>query len=137
MASKTYLVAKSLSAGPQLQARLNSSKVELVADSVSEISGGDFVQSAALASGRRLQADGVFISAGHTASSELASLSGVGLDGRGFVKVGRDMATNVPGVFAAGDVTGGIPQIATAVGEGCTAALKAYAYVKNASQQTS
>jgi thioredoxin reductase (NADPH) len=33
-------------------------------------------------------------------------------------------------VFAAGDVTGGVLQISTAVGEGCIAALSAYKYVK-------
>ncbi len=47
----------------------------------------------------------------------------------GFVKVDRQMATSIPGVFAAGDCTGGPFQIAKAVGEGQVAALSAARYV--------
>jgi thioredoxin reductase (NADPH) len=49
---------------------------------------------------------------------------------KGFIKVDRDQHTNISGVFAAGDVTGGVMQITTAVGEGCVAALSAYSYIK-------
>jgi thioredoxin reductase (NADPH) len=132
LAGKTYLVAKTLSAEDALQARLKKSKVDWLQDKAEEVSGGDVVKSLRLASGKTLQVDGVFVSEGHIPSSELAANALVELDERGFIKVGRGMETNVPGVYAAGDITGGIPQIATAVGEGCTAALKAYGYVKNA-----
>ncbi len=47
----------------------------------------------------------------------------------GAVKVDRRMATNVPGVFAAGDCTGGPLQVSKAVGEGHVAALSACGYV--------
>ena len=40
------------------------------------------------------------------------------------------MQTNVPGVFAAGDITGGIRQIVTAAGEGAIAGLNAYKYIR-------
>jgi thioredoxin reductase (NADPH) len=130
--AKTHLIAKTLTAEQPLMERLKKSKVETVSDSLASISGADFVGSVTLSSGKILDVEGVFISAGHTASSELASMAGVELDGRGFIKVSRSMETSLPGVYAAGDVTGGIPQITTAVGEGCTAALKAYGYVKNA-----
>ena len=42
-----------------------------------------------------------------------------------FIRVDRQMKTNIPGVFAAGDCTGLPLQVAKAVGEGCTAALAA------------
>lgn len=71
-----------------------------------------------------LSLDGVFISIGTVPRSELAKEIGVDLDERGYIKVGRDMKTNVDRVFAAGDVTGGIRQISTAVAEGATAALE-------------
>lgn len=130
LASKTYLVAKTVSAEAALTARLAKSKVEVAADAAAEIAGDEEVESVTLASGRKLKVDGVFISLGHTPSTELAKNSAVELDGRGYVKVGRNMETNIPGVYAAGDVTGGIPQIASAVGEGCTAAMRAYQHVK-------
>ena len=47
----------------------------------------------------------------------------------GYIRVDRAMATNVPGVFAAGDCTGGPLQVAKAVGEGHVAALSACEYL--------
>ena len=48
--------------------------------------------------------------------------------GDGFVAVDREMRTNLPGVFAAGDCTGGPLQVSKAVGEGLTAGQKAAAF---------
>ena len=48
----------------------------------------------------------------------------------GFVKVNSRAETNIPGIFAAGDITGGILQVSTAVGEGTIAAVHAYLYIK-------
>ena len=47
-----------------------------------------------------------------------------------FIQVNHDQATNVPGIFAAGDVTGRTLQIAVAVGDGYVAAESAYAFIK-------
>ena len=44
-----------------------------------------------------------------------------------FIRVDRQMRTNLPGVFAAGDCTGLPLQVAKAVGEGCIAAISAAA----------
>lgn len=49
----------------------------------------------------------------------------------GHAKVSRDLSTNLPGVFAAGDVTGLPYQIAKAVGEGATAGLSAVKYINS------
>ena len=46
----------------------------------------------------------------------------------GYVKVDRDMATNLPGVFAAGDCTGGPLQLSKAIGEGLIAGQRAAAF---------
>ena len=53
---------------------------------------------------------------------------GLQTDGKNII-VDRSMATNLPGVYAAGDCTGAPFQIAKAVGEGLVAALSAAAYV--------
>jgi thioredoxin reductase (NADPH) len=77
-----------------------------------------------------IQVDGIFIQIGNVPNSDLAKQAGVQVDEKGRIIVDKKQGTNIPGVFAAGDVTGGIEQIVTAVGEGCVAALSAYAYIE-------
>lgn len=60
-------------------------------------------------------------------------LSGLELDGE-VIKVKRDMSTNIPGVFAAGDCTGKPWQIAKATGEGLVAVLSAITYLEQSSK---
>jgi thioredoxin reductase (NADPH) len=71
-------------------------------------------------------ADGVFVV--REAMPVTSMLEGLAVED-GFVQVNRSMATNIPGVFAAGDCTGAPFQIAKAVGEGQVAALSAARYV--------
>jgi thioredoxin reductase (NADPH) len=74
--------------------------------------------------------DGVFIEGG-VPNSILAKDLGLKLDNKGNIVVMRpDMLTEVDGVFAAGDVTGGLHQISKAVGEGACAAVSAAIYLK-------
>ncbi len=63
-------------------------------------------------------------------STSLFAKAGVELDHRQCIKVDRQQKTNLEGVFAAGDVTCGGLQIASAVGEGCVAALQAINHVR-------
>ena len=74
------------------------------------------------AGGEELPFDGVFIFRETMALSSL--IPGLEMDGA-FIRVDRQMRTNLPGVYAAGDCTGLPLQVAKAVGEGCTAALAA------------
>ena len=46
------------------------------------------------------------------------------------IKVDEEMATNVPGLYAAGDCTGGLLQISKAVGEGAKAAMSMIRFVR-------
>ena len=84
-----------------------------------------------------LAVDGVFIEIGGVPGVKLAKSLGVELDEKGFVKVNPDMETNVPGVFAAGDIAnlhGELQQIIIACAEGATATFSAYKYLsKNTS----
>lgn len=77
-----------------------------------------------------LEVDGVFIAVGEVPSSSIASELGVKLDEEGYIVVDRNQRTNVEGVFAAGDVTGGVMQIVKAAGEGAVAAVNAYLYIR-------
>jgi thioredoxin reductase (NADPH) len=58
------------------------------------------------------------------------SRAGIVLDHGQCVQVDRTQKTNLPGVFAAGDMTCGGLQIASAVGEGCVAAMQALAHLR-------
>ena len=74
------------------------------------------------ADGNTIPCDGVFLLRSAVAPTQL--LPGLELDGP-YIRVDRNMATNLPGVFAAGDCTGLPLQISKAVGEGLVAGLRA------------
>jgi thioredoxin reductase (NADPH) len=71
----------------------------------------------------KLTVDGVFISIGEEPQNTLAKKLGVKLDDKGFVIVDKQGRTNIKGVYAAGDITGGLRQVVTAAAEGAIAAL--------------
>jgi thioredoxin reductase (NADPH) len=75
----------------------------------------------------RLDVRGLFIAIGHTPATRFLKDSGIELDASGYVALHRrDSYTNIPGVFAAGDVAdANYRQAVTAAGMGCTAALDA------------
>ena len=68
--------------------------------------------------------DGVFVFIGLKPNTQFLAGSGIELDEYGLVKTDQHLATTMPGVYASGDVrSGATMQIASAVGEGATAAL--------------
>ncbi|MBA4358761.1 MAG: thioredoxin reductase, partial [Desulfovibrio sp.] len=85
-----------------------------------------------LADGTVLPVAGVFIEQGAKGVLELASTLGLTLDeSMKYIEADKSQATNVPGVFAAGDICGPPLQMAKAVGEGCVAGTLAATYAKN------
>jgi thioredoxin reductase (NADPH) len=72
---------------------------------------------------KKVDVDGLFISIGVVPQNELAKDLGVKLDDHGYIIVDTQMRTNVKGVYAAGDITGGLRQVVTAAAEGAIAAL--------------
>ena len=78
------------------------------------------------------QTDAVFIFAGAVPQSELASSLNVKLDESGYIVTDRNMASNVAGFFAAGDVrSGAFRQVVTAAADGAAAARSAAEYIDN------
>ena len=78
-----------------------------------------------------LPVQGVFVFIGYIPNNELVK-DQLELDPLGFVVTDNDMQTSVPGVFAAGDIRSKIlRQIATAVGEGATAAFAVEKYLES------
>lgn len=96
-----------------------------------EIRGTDRVRSVTC-DGRTAEVDCVFILRPTLAPTDL--FPGLGVE-KGYVAVDRRMATNLPGLFAAGDCTGGPLQAAKAVGEGLIAGQSAAAYVSDLERQ--
>lgn len=71
----------------------------------------------------KLPIDGVFVSIGEEPHNQLAKDLGCKLDENGYIIVDRYQRTNIKGVYAAGDITGGVRQVITACAEGAVAAL--------------
>ncbi len=138
IASEVYLIHRreSLRAEDVRQEKLKEMKVKILLNTVvEEIRGDKMVESLEIKDNKSdkksdLKVDGVFISIGYIPSTLVAKEAGIELNDRGFITVDRDQRTNLEGVFAAGDVTGGVMQVATAVGEGTVAAIKAYNFIK-------
>lgn len=77
------------------------------------------------------RADGVFIAMGTAGSTEIARQMGAELTEKGNIKVDENMETTIPGLYAAGDCTGGLLQVAKAVYEGAQAGINAGKYVRS------
>jgi thioredoxin reductase (NADPH) len=80
---------------------------------------------------RELAVNGVFIQVGEDPNSQVAKSAGVMMDQDDYIIVDGQQRTNIEGVYAAGDVTNHpVKQVGTAVGQGITAALEAYAFIR-------
>ena len=91
------------------------------------------VEAVATKRGRRIPVEGVFIEPAGRGALELSLPLGLRLDpdAVGFVVTDEKQATNVPGMFAAGDVTGRPWQVARAIGQGCVAGIEAARYAQS------
>ncbi|MHA2283978.1 MAG: NAD(P)/FAD-dependent oxidoreductase [Promethearchaeota archaeon] len=77
-----------------------------------------------------ISVNALFIAIGVEAQSDLARKAGIELKKDNCIKVNKNQLTNIPGIYAAGDVTGGIRQVTTATGEGTIAAMNAYLFIR-------
>jgi thioredoxin reductase (NADPH) len=128
-----HLVCGNLQAADPLAESLRSSAVVVhQGRSVKEIRGQGKVEELVLDDGGVLAVAGIFIELGAKGAVELLSPLGVALDAETFqyVVANRKQETSVPGIYAAGDLTGPPWQMAKAVGEGCVAGLEAAAWAK-------
>ncbi|MEO8691549.1 MAG: FAD-dependent oxidoreductase [Candidatus Saccharimonas sp.] len=77
------------------------------------------------------ETDGVFVFIGLKPNTQFLEGSGIELDARGLIVTNKDLETALPGVFASGDVrSNATMQVASAVGEGATAALNIRKYLE-------
>lgn len=96
---------------------------------VAAVEGDDKVTGVSFADGEPIAVDGVFIAYGTAGSGDFARKLGAQVEGNK-IQVGTDLSTAVPGLFAAGDCTGGLLQVAKAVSDGAQAAMNAIKFVR-------
>lgn len=75
---------------------------------------------------RRIPVDGVFLAIGIVPNVQAVSHLGLAQEPGGYIRVDRQGRTSIPRVYAAGDITGGVQQIVTAVSEGASAAMAVF-----------
>ena len=91
---------------------------------IKEIKGNDKVEEIELTDGTDLKVDGIFIAQGVASSTDFAKKLGA-LTNKDKIVVNEKMQTNIKGLFACGDCTGGLLQVSKAVYEGAIAGLEA------------
>ena len=126
-AGTVHLICGDLEVTDALKAQLEQSDVIVHEQAkVKEIVGQTGVEAIVLENETRLEVSGVFIELGAKGVMELATHLGVQLDDDfKYIDTNKKMETNIPGIFAAGDICGPPWQMAKAVGEGCVAGLNA------------
>lgn len=116
------------------QDRLAAAGIPIRQAKVERLSGEPALSALVFADGTTEAVDGLFIAMGEASSLDFAWSLGVTRNGA-FIQVDPSFRTNIPGVFAAGDCTGGFLQISVAVGEGAVAGKSAIDYLKKACPQ--
>ena len=138
-ASKVYIIYR----GNQIRAEpinieriKKNKKIEIINNTnITEIKGNKFVTHVILdkpyKNSKELKVDGVFVAIGHIVLSDLAIKLGVKVDNKKEIIIDHKTSeTNIPGVYAAGDVTDKpFKQLITGVADGCTAAYSAYEFI--------
>ena len=139
-AKKIYIIYRGEQIRPEpinLERVEKNEKIEIITETnIKEIKGKETVTGVVLdkpyKGKKELKVEGVFVAIGHTALSDIAKQLKVELNKAGEIKINHmNSETNVPGVYAAGDVTDKpFKQLITGVADGCTAAYSAYEYIK-------
>lgn len=138
LASEIFLVHRrdALRAEEKNQENLKKTPVKIIWDSVVErIEGDSNVKKIILKNTKteetsELEVDGVFIDVGEIPTTDLFKSAGIEVNESNFITVNDKQETNIPGVYAAGDVTGSLAQIVTAAAGGADAAMNAYLFIK-------
>lgn len=103
--------------------------VDVISKQIREVRGTDKVEEIEFEDDSVLKTDGIFIAEGVAGSTEFAKKLGILVD-KNRIIVNENMETNIKGIYACGDCTGGLLQISKAVYEGTKAGLQAIKYYK-------
>ncbi|MBT8342158.1 MAG: FAD-dependent oxidoreductase [Desulfatitalea sp.] len=136
IAAQVHLVCDRLDVSDALKTRMENSRVTIHAGKkVARIQGDQEVESLLLQDGVSIKVNGVFIELGAKGLLQLATTLGIALDDEmRYVRTDKGQATNLPGIYAAGDICGPPWQMAKAVGEGCVAGINAAAFARGSNR---
>ena len=98
--------------------------VKIETRGIKEIIGNNKVEEVELEDGTKLKTDGIFVAQGVAGSTDFAKKLGV-LTNKDKIVVNEKMETNISGLYACGDCTGGLLQVSKAVYEGAIAGVEA------------
>lgn len=131
-ASEVHLYCEELDVAEGLRDQLKATGVNIHEGmTIQEIQGDNQVESVHLSDESTQPVSGVFIELGAKGVLELTAMLGVQLDETmKYIEADKKQRTNIPGVYAAGDICGPPLQMAKAVGEGCVAGIEAATYAK-------
>jgi len=97
------------------------------------LNGGECLREASIKGPKGLEkvaAEGIFVCIGLLPNNDLAKRLNIELDEGGYIKVDNYMTTNIPGIYAAGDITGNLKQIVVAAGQGSIAAYNVNKFLR-------
>ena len=97
---------------------------------IASVFGDEKLSGIRFSDGREVGIDGLFVAYGIASGSDFARKIGVSATENGDIETDANQMTNIPGVFAAGDCTGGFLQLSKAVGQGAVAAKSIMDYLK-------
>ena len=103
--------------------------LNVINQKIDKISGNEKVEEVILQDGTKKALEGIFIAIGTASTEDLAKKIGIILKNK-YILVDQKMHTNIEGVFACGDCTGGLLQISKAIYEATIAALEVIEYIK-------
>lgn len=109
---------------------IRDDRIKLETKKIKEIEGKEKVEKIKFEDGSKMNIDGIFIAEGVAGSAEFAKKMGAFIKQNKII-VNENMETNIKGLYACGDCTGGILQISKAVYEGAVAGLQAIKYLKD------
>lgn len=105
-------------------------KFKVITEKINNIFGENKVGGVEFEDGSRLNLDGIFIALGEAGAGDFAKTLGILQNGNDII-VNEKMETNVKGIYACGNTTGGLLQVCKAVYEGAEAGLSAVNYIRS------
>lgn len=109
---------------------VEQNEFEVITKKIKCITGEAKVENIEFEDGEILKLDGIFVALGEAGGTDFAKKIGIIMNGDN-IKVNENMETNIKGIFAAGNLTGGLLQISKAVCDGAKAGLQAINYIRN------